>query len=57
MTGVLSPLIVLRLGRALDPQEIVFFPEFLCFLEHNLHLPFVFSLSSVHVTSGGRATP
>ena len=65
-TGVLHPLIVLRLGRASDPQDIVFFPEFPYFLEQNLHLPFVFLLSSFHVTSpfevtfvtsGGRATP
>ena len=66
VTGVLHPLIVLRLGRASDPQDIVFFPESLCFLEQNLHLSFIFSLSSFHavlpfevtfVTSGGRATP
>ena len=66
MTGVLPPLIVLMLGRALDPQDIVFFPEFPCFLEQNLHLSFVLSLSSFHdvpplevtfVISGGRTTP
>ena len=42
VTGVLHPLIVLRLGRDWDPQYIVFFPEFPCFLEQNLHLSFVF---------------
>ena len=66
MTGVLPSMIVLMLGRALDPQDIVFFPEFPCFLEQNLRLPFVFSLSSFHAipplevtfdTSGGRSTP
>ena len=66
VTGILPPLIVLMLGKALDPQDIVFFPEFPCFLEQNLHLPFIFSLSSFHVvssfevtfvTSGGRTTP
>ena len=65
-TGILPPLIVLKLGRALDPQDIVFFPELPCFLEQNLRLPFVFSLSSFHavlpfevtfVTSGGIMTP
>ena len=65
-TGILPPLIMLRLGIALDPQDIVFFPESSCFLEQNLHLSFIFSLSSFHVTSpfevtfvtsGGRATP
>ena len=65
-TGILPPLIVLMLGRALDPQDVVFFPEFPRFLEQNLHLPLVFSLSSFHavspfkvtfVTSGGRTTP
>ena len=63
--GILPPLIVLMLGRALDPQDIVFFPEFPYFLEQNLRLPFVLSLSSFHavspfevtfVTSGGRTT-
>ena len=66
VTGVLHPLIVLRLGRVSDLHGIVFFPESSCFLEQNLHLPFVFSLSSFHVTSpfevtfitsGGRTTP
>ena len=65
VTGILPPLIVLMLGKALDPQDIVFFPEFPCFLEQNLRLPFVLSLSSFHavspfevtfVTSGGRTT-
>ena len=65
VTGVLPLLIVLRLGRASDPQDIVFFPEFPYFLEQNLRLPFVLSLSSFHavspfevtfVTSGGRTT-
>ena len=64
--GILPPLIVLTLGRALDPQDIVFFPELPCFLEQNLSLPFVFSLSSFYVvlpfevtfvTSGGITTP
>ena len=66
VTGILPPLIVLMLGKTLNPQDIVFFPEFPYFLEQNLHLPFVFLLSSFHVTSpfevtfvtsGGRATP
>ena len=66
VTGILPLLIVLMLGRALDPQNVVFFPEFPRFLEQNLHLPLVFSLSSFHVvspfevtfiTSGERTTP
>ena len=64
--GILHPLIVLRFGRDLDPQDIVFFPKSPRFLEQNLHLLFVFSLSSFHVVpplevtfviSGGRTTP
>ena len=66
VTGILLPLIVLMLGRTLDPQDIVFFAEFPCFLEQNLRLPFVLSLSLFHVVSpfkvtfvtfGGRTTP
>ena len=66
VTGILHPLIVLTLGRALDPQDIVFFPKLPCFLEQNLRLPFVFSLSCFHlvspfkvtfVTSSGITTP
>ena len=64
--GILHPLMALRLGRALDPQDIVFFPEPPCFLKQNLHLLFVFSLAFFHVvsplevtfvTSCGRMTP
>ena len=66
VTGALPPVIVPRLGRASDPQDIVFFPEFPCFLEQNLCLPFVLSLSSFHGvpplevtfnTSDGSTTP
>ena len=66
VTGALPPVIVLRLGRASDPQDIVFFPELPCFLEQNLSLQFVFSLSSFYVVlpfevtfvaSGGITTP
>ena len=64
--GILHPLIVLRFGRDLDPQDIVFFPESPHFLEQNLHISFIFSLSSFHfvspfkvtfVTSGRITTP
>ena len=49
VTGILPLLIVLMLGRALDPQDVVFFPKFPRFLEQNLHLSFVFSMLFFHV--------